>query len=422
MGRDPMSRTPRITARLRLTLLYLSLFVGLGAVLLALNYQLVANDLPTADKVVTVRLPAGPFPVGAGAIGVGTAGPTAPFDPPSVGQALKVTPADLEKFQAAVDESATESITQSVAEYRTRTLNDLVRKSGLALGITALVAAALGWWTAGRILRPLHVITATARKLTDDNLHERLNFVGPRDELRDLADTFDSMLDRLESSFAAERRLVANASHELRTPLAIQRTLLEVGLRDPSATESDLREMGEQVLTQTTRHERLVNRMLLLAQARNTPLELAEVDLSELVETATRAADRDDITIATNLDRTAAVRADPILIETLVANLVGNAVSHNLPGGWVTITVAAPPAGQVELIVENSGALLPADQVERLLEPFRRGARDRTGSSEGVGLGLALVATIAERHGWDLSVRARPEGGLTAAVAFTQPT
>lgn len=405
-----MMRPARITARLRLTLLFLGLFVGLGAVLLTLNYQLVASGLPKADEVVVQgtlnAAGGGPTPITVAGV------PSVPSEPSSVRPPASVTGYD--EIEAALTETAR----RSIGTFRKRTLADLVRKSALALGITAIVAVVLSWLAAGRVLRPLHTITATARRLNDDNLHERLQLSGPHDELRELADTFNGMLDRLEASFAAERRLIANASHELRTPVAIQRTLLEVALREPDASVSDLRRMGEQVLVQTDRHERLLRRMLLLSHAGNAELESDDIVPSELVDRALHGNHRDDLDISTRLDRTLVVRGDPQLTEVVVTNLVVNAITHNVPGGFVTVCVGSDRDGHVELVVENSGPKVAPDQVTLLLEPFRRGAQNRTGSTGSVGLGLALVTTIVHRHDWKLDIATRSQGGLRTTVTF----
>ncbi len=287
----------------------------------------------------------------------------------------------------------------------------------LALAGTILIAMALGYLAAGRALSPLRKVTDLAQRVTQERMDERIAMVGPEDELRELADTVDGMLDRLNNAFDGQKRFVANASHELRTPLTIIRAEVEVTLADPDATTRDLRHMGEAVLEAADRTEVLLNSLMVLARSqqalpRREPVDLAAAARAagDLVagEAATRA-------VAVRLDvEPAPLTGDPALIERLVANLVENAVRHNVMGGSVQVKVRP---GLVE--VENTGADIRPEDVRRLAEPFERLHRDTSGP--GAGLGLSIVRAVADAHGARLDLQARAGGGLVATVAFTAP-
>ena len=295
--------------------------------------------------------------------------------------------------------------------------------SVIALAITALASLALGWILAGRALRPLQVITAAARAVSASNLHERLALDGPNDELRELGDTFDALLERLESAFAAQRQFVANASHELRTPLTLERALLEVTLADPAASSDSLRAACERVLTIGAQQERMLAALLTLATAergieQREPLRLEGVTdaiLRERGEEITRRGLRLDAEL-----QDAPTSGDRNLIELLVANLLDNAIQHNTPDGWVAVATAVEPAGAV-LTVSNSGAVISADELERLLQPFRRRGADRIGHGDGHGLGLSIIDAIATAHGATLTLQPQPAGGLKIEVRFPDP-
>jgi signal transduction histidine kinase len=285
----------------------------------------------------------------------------------------------------------------------------------VAIGSIAVLAFGVCWWLTGRLLRPLHRITETARRLSLSTLHERIALTGPQDELKELADTFDAMLDRLEHAIASQRRFVANASHELRTPLAIQRTAIEVGLADPNPAK--LARIRGELLRNTQRSERLIEGLLVLAQGERGLDERAPVDLTtaidHVIEDHLPIAERAGITI-TAATHPVTVAGDEVMLIRLVANLVHNAIRHNHPGGHVLVELA-PDA---TLVVCNTGPHVPSDRVGELFEPFRRLHPDRTGSGEGAGLGLSIVAAIAHAHGGTVRATANPDGGLSITVSL----
>lgn len=312
-------------------------------------------------------------------------------------------------------ERIVDGVTEQAALERRQTLRAMVLFSLLSLGGVGLLAGLFGWLLAGRALAPLHDVTATARRVADLNLNERISMTGPDDEIKVLADTFDGMLERLDRAFDGQRRFVANASHELRTPLAINRTLIEVALDDPSAAEST-RRLGETLLAVNHRQERLIEGLLLLASSERRLETRVRVDLGDVVGRAVAAADHAGVTISTQLRPTPTL-GDPTLLERLAANLVDNAVRYNVPDGWVQVVVE-PRGGSAVLVVENSGPVVPPSEVDGLLEPFRRlsreGADTRTGG--GTGLGLSIVRSVTAAHGGRLLPSARPDGGLSITV------
>jgi len=299
-------------------------------------------------------------------------------------------------------------------------LADLRGQFALALAGTLLLAIVLGWAVAGRALRPLAEITATARRVSQDRLDERIALGGPHDELRELADTFDDMLDRLAAAFASQRRFVANASHELRTPMTVLRAEVDVALADPDASVTELRAMGETVREATIETEQLLESLLTLARSEAGVDQRVAVDLGAAVARAVdlrrdEAAERG---IALRVDAPAEaptlVDGDRRLLERLAANLVDNAVRHNVAGGWVRVALACDPDA-VRLVVENGGDPIPDASAARLVEPFQRLAR-RGDGPPGAGLGLSIVRAVAIAHGGGVDVRARPGGGLTVTV------
>jgi signal transduction histidine kinase len=286
--------------------------------------------------------------------------------------------------------------------------------------VAALLALAVGWWIAGRFLQPLRTITATARDISATNLHQRLALSGPEDEITELGQTLDGLFGRLETSFEAQRHFVANASHELRSPLTAQRTLLEVALADPDTNATTWRTTGEKVLKWNTQQERLIDALLTLASSeggmeQREPVDLANVAESVVLAVAEEAARRSiDLDVKLAPARTA---GDPRLVESLVANLVDNAVRHNVSGGWAQISTVANRGGAT-ISIRNTGAAIPSDEVERLFQPFQRLGDERVRHMDGHGLGLTIVRAIADAHGATLTARARPEGGLEIDVTF----
>jgi signal transduction histidine kinase len=283
----------------------------------------------------------------------------------------------------------------------------------------SMVSLALGWLVAGRALKPVHSMTVAARRISDQNLGERLGIVGPNDELKALADTFDGMLGRLQEAFESQRRFVANASHELKTPLTFERTTLEVALADPNATADSLREACERVLATTEQQERLIEALLTLARGqrgldRREPCDLADLT-AQAIRSEADAAKVGGIRLDVDL-QAAPTSGDTRLIERLVMNLLDNAIRYNSRGGWVEAHTAVE-SGEAVLRVSNSGPLVLPEQVDRLFEPFRRSSSDRT-SLEGVGLGLSIVAAIVAAHGASVQSVAQTQGGLEIVVRF----
>src|SRR4051812_28728526 len=369
-----------MSVRLRLTLMYAGVLVVCGALLLAASYGLVARSIDNP--------PAAPPP---------TLSPEA---------------------QGPVTNESQLQIRQQVgAEIKSGTLADLRLNYLLALTAMALGAVALGWLLAGRALRPLHAIASTARGVGRDSLDRRVALDGPADELKDLADTIDTMLGRLDDAFANQQRFVANASHELRTPLAVIRAEVDVTLADPDATADELRETAERVRSATERSERLIESLLTLSRSEAEAAARPElIDLAAAAELAIEHVEPElrahGLELRTDLGH-ATAKGDRRLLERLVANLVENAVRHNVSGGWVAISTRLGGA-HAGLVVENSGPMVPGDRVGDLLEPFQRLSRHAPGS--GAGLGLSIVRSVTDAHGGKLDVAARPDGGLRVEV------
>jgi signal transduction histidine kinase len=375
------SLLPRPTLRLRLTLLYGALFLISGAALLAITYLFVLH----------------------------TAGA---FTRPAIGAELGLTP---QQAQALTQNAQAQFAQQDASQKQA-----LLFGSGIALGFMAVISMVLGWIVAGRILKPLRTITAAARRISATSLHERLAMGGPNDEIKELGDTFDALLARLESSFQSQLRFIANASHELRTPLARQRVLAQVALADPNATVESLRTAHERVLVSGAEEELLIEALLTLARGQTGLNRKEPVDLAAVAERVLLMRDseikRRNLELGSSL-ATASANGDPILIERLVANLVDNALRHNVVNGRLQVGTETRD-GKAVLSVANTGPVVPAMVVERLFEPFQRLGSDRTGPREGVGLGLSIVRAIADAHDAAVRIRPRPEGGLDIEVAF----
>jgi signal transduction histidine kinase len=401
---------PSLSVRLKLTLLYGGVFLLAGAGLLAVNYALVRSQLTLPFGVrIEGQQSRSPGVAAGGGFGllIVRAGPG------DGGDQFVVSAPSPEAVQGVRQEA--EALRR---ELQAATLHQLLTKSGIALGLMALVSVGLGWLVAGRVLRPLAAITAAARRLEGSTLHERINLQGPQDELKELADTFDQMLGRLDATFETQRRFVANASHELRTPLAIVRTEVDVALADPGAGPAELRAMAGRVLEANRRSERLIEGLLTLARSERQlraaePLDLA-LAAADAVSVTASEVERLGLRVSRVLGA-APVAGDRALLERLVANLVENAVRHNRPGGWVEVDTGR--AGPLAVIrVANSGPPIPPDQVATLFEPFRRLHPDRTGSHRGAGLGLSIVRSVATAHGGTATAKALPEGGLEVRV------
>ncbi|MFA1538635.1 sensor histidine kinase [Actinomadura monticuli] len=371
-GRGPVAELAalpgRMSVRLRLTLLYGLLFFVAGALLLFVMSFLMANILGNV-KVI----------------------------------GLGISDAESAELQR---------------QFVEQTMKQLVGRSLLALGGVGVITLVLGWFVADRALSPLQRVTTTARRLSESTLHERIALEGPDDEIKELADTFDAMLERLGQAFDSQRRFVANASHELRTPLAINRTLLEVALGDPEVSD-DLRTVGRTLLATNARHERLIEGLLLLARSEReltarTPVDMAEVAATVLEQSARREHDN-DVAVHPELTQGTAL-GDPVLLEHLVSNLVENAVKHNEEEGGELWLRTGMLDGYATVQVENTGPVVPAYEVERLFEPFRRLNADRVESSKGAGLGLSIVRSVVLAHRGAVYAAPRPGGGLIVTV------
>jgi signal transduction histidine kinase len=399
----PRIRAPRIdgpapTIRLRLTVLYGLVFLITGGVLLTIGYLLVRHNLDTRGNLrQELRR-----------LGLSGFGATQ-----SLGRSLVFAPGSPEA-----------SVADAVrAQLRAQTLDRLLVDYILALGAMTMVSVVAGWLLAGRALRPLRDITATARRVSGENLGERIGLTGPADELKQLADTFDGMLERLDGAFASQRHFVANASHELRTPLAIMRTEVDVALADPDASREELRAMGEAVRETVDRCERLIEGLLMLARSEAAAGREESVDLAALAAdciTDLRArAEEADVRVRDDL-APASTRGDPALLERMIANLIDNGIRHNEHGGSLDVATRTTGVGRVVLRVSNGGAVIPSSEAHKLTEPFRR--LDR--GVGGFGLGLSIVRSVVAAHGGRIEIRAPETGGLRVEVdlpALAQP-
>jgi signal transduction histidine kinase len=385
----------RPTVRLRLAAIYTGVFLVVGIALIAITYSLLSQQLNA-------------------------------FAPPW--SSPPGTPTVQTWFFIGQHAELKDQLNEVIAHQRAVTLHQLVVQAAIALALTTALAAAAGWFASARALRPLRSVTATAHRLSQRNLDERIALRGPRDEIKELADTFDEMLGRLAAAFDAQRRFIANASHELRTPLTRLRALIDVSLADPDADAAALRAMAERVRAAAEDQERLIDGLLTLAQGERglehaQPTDLAGLVTSTLPATASRHPGPHQPQILTELGP-AATWGDRDLLARLVANLIDNALSYNIAGGWVRIRTGYQD-GQAILQVTNTGPVLSAEVVPMLLEPFRRQAPDRTSTStrRGSGLGLSIVAAITDAHGGTLDLAAEEGGGLQVTVRLpVQPS
>ena len=384
-----------LSARSRLTLLYTSLFALGGAALVLVTYLLVAHALPisTPDR-----------PPLAVAKDMDRCMRTAELKGGSSAANAK------EKCAALY----ARGIQAGASSQRKTTLAHLLTYSLLSLAVVTVLAALAGWLVAGRILRPVHRLTVAARAASEQDLSQRIALQGPHDELRELADTFDTMLERLDHAFTSQRQFIANASHELRTPLTLMRTAIDVVLAKPNPTPAELTSMSMDVRQAVDHAERLIEALLVLAR-NDQPRALTDpLDLATVAEDALEGRAADGITTTTAFEQ-APVTGDPVLLERLVTNLLDNAERYNLAGGTVSVSTTTEDGTSLVRVV-NTGPVVPPDQVERLLLPFTR-LEDRT-RHEGFGLGLTLVSSIAAVHGGSVDAIARPAGGLDIRVRF----
>jgi hypothetical protein len=398
--------------RVRLTLLYSGLFLGSGIALLTVTYLLASRPVTGKFQVSgsgDTSAPGPGFLEGTGSAAGGT----------GRGAATVVSGGG---HSAAAGGASADQVHVDVHLVQSATLHQLLVYSGFVLIGMSVLTVGLGWLVAGRVLRPLRTMTAATRRITEDNLHQRLHLDGPNDELKDLGDTIDGLLERLEGAFEAQRRFVANASHEFRTPLATMRAALDVAEAKPDPAPPQTLVLAGRIRGQLDQLDLLLDSFLALARAQHdTTVDRTVIALADLVSDAlgqrdSAAADK-HLTVRRDDDPRALVQGDPTLLTRLVANLVDNAVRHNQPGGWIQVTTTADHAsGRARLVVETGGDVLDDEQVRHLVHPFRRLAADRTGSDNGSGLGLSIVDAIATAHGGTLRLLARPEGGLAVSV------
>ncbi|MEV0243895.1 HAMP domain-containing sensor histidine kinase [Streptomyces sp. NPDC050674] len=392
---DPRRPVPpfpwlRPTIRIRLTLLYGGMFLIAGILLLSIIYLLAAQALNVGSDL--------PFKIVEG----------------------KVTSDICNLPDQASPNEFNSAMNACVNEQRRHALDSLLSRSLLALLGLAVIAFAFGYAMAGRVLSPLGRITRTARAVAGSDLSRRIELDGPDDELKELADTFDDMLERLQRAFTAQQRFVGNASHELRTPLAINRTLLEVHLSDPQAPV-ELQQLGKTLLATNERSEQLVEGLLLLARSDNQIVERGPVDLAEVAEQAIDQVHGEAESKGVRIrgeQKPAVVQGNGVLLERIALNLLQNAVRYNVPeDGWVEVTTEVQH-GQAVLVVANTGPVVPAYEIDNLFEPFRRLRTERTGSDKGVGLGLSIVRSVARAHGGHIYAQPREGGGLVMRVTL----
>ncbi len=312
-----------------------------------------------------------------------------------------------------------ELLEQVEVEDPSRGIEDLFNFSLASLAVLTVIAALFGFWSSGRMLRPVSAITAAAKRISESNLSERISLSGPHDELKDLADTFDGMLERLEAAFHAQDDFISNASHELRTPLAVMKTELDVNLTDSSLTAEEQAASVAALQEAVDRSELVINRLLQLAGS-EVILDRLEADLSQLVEGEVElfsaAANERGIEVSTRL-AAAPVKGDPALLAQMIGNIVQNAIVHNDEDGWVEIATGSD-GDRTWLNVSNSGTHIAADEAERLFERFYRSTRTNTRAPRGVGLGLAIVRSIAQAHGGEVTASPRTEGGLEIRLSL----
>ena len=390
-------RPPAPTIRLRLTLVYGGLFTLSAAALLAITFVLVNHQYTGSFFISSGRQ---------GVVAVESSGTTSSLPAPKPGAAnVQTTFFGPRKVALAAAKGQSDAA-----------LHKLFVDSAFALAVMAVLSLWLGWVIAGRALRPVRTITDAARDISASNLHRRLALQGPDDELKRLGNTVDGLLARLETSFEAQRQFVANASHELRTPLTLERTLLELALSDPNASIDSYRHTCEQLLAVGEQQEQLIDALLTLSRSQRGIDSRQPVDLAAITATAVSAADNEGIRVDTAL-RPSRTSGNPRLVERLVANLVGNAIRHNVEGGTVSLSTETRD-GHAVLTVANTGPKIPASELERLFRPFQRLDATRTTGAGGFGLGLSIVQAIADAHDATITTTPLPDGGLHIEVSF----
>ncbi|MEU5871680.1 HAMP domain-containing sensor histidine kinase [Glycomyces sp. NPDC047369] len=376
-----------LTLRNRLTLVYGVLFILGGILLLLLTYSLVANTTPGAAGTIQGSYHEAP--------------------PPESDSVVY----NEEQFRILLTNDVWDAALEAISA-----------QGSLALGLVSIGTIALGWLIAGRMLRPLSRVTETAARIAEapaagQGLHERIHIEGPQDELRELAETFNRMLERLDHSFDGQRSFISNASHELRTPLTVTRALLEVAVNRKGAS-ADVQQLGETLLEVNARHERLIDGLLLLMRSDRELRERSYLDLADIAAHVAAQTPAEGVTVTADCAE-APARGEPVLLERMVQNLVENAVRYNLPeDGWVAVATRTEE-GRAIVEVSNSGPVVPAFEVPGLFTPFRRLGTERLATaSRGAGLGLSIVRAVAEAHGGEATATARADGGLVVTVAL----
>jgi signal transduction histidine kinase len=388
----------RRSARVRLTALYCGLFFPAGVVLVVITYVvIVLLERPSDQSVLRAIAHTQKTSAHAGSISGAALSPQSGGSSRTLGEMTVTLPGHV-------------------------VLDGREFLVGACIVLVAMIGTSvlLGWFAAGRVLRPLRIMTSTTRQISERNLHDRLALAGPDDELKDLGETIDGLLARLEMAFESQRRFVANASHELRTPLMLNQTLLQVALANPAITLDSLRAACQEVIDAGKDQAQLIDALLTLARSQRGLDQREPVDLRAVVDDAINVHAPSATTRALEVDVAlddAEVPGDVRLIYRLVSNLVDNAIRYNVTGGRLGVRLAAGPT-DATLTVTNTGSVVPPDQVSRLLEPFQRATADRTASPNGFGLGLSIVVDVAAAHGAVLDVRSRLGGGLTIAVSF----
>ena len=407
----PVRRLWPQKVRTRLTLIYAALFFAAGSALLGLTYGLVASSLSARPAAATTGLSSQELNF--------LNRECKPLGPAEKGNRPSPVPKSILTECKQAKEAYSAGTAAGLEAQRQSALSKLLSFSLVGLAVMTVASGGLGWFMSGRVLRPVRVITETARRASEQHLGERLALTGARDELMELADTFDGMLERLDAAFATQRRFVANASHELRTPLTVMRTAIDVTLAKPSPTARQLTDMAVRVRRSIDRADAMVEALLTLAVSDQGKLSTEFSDLATWTEDAIDAAapeiERLDLRVDALLDP-AETTGDPQLLERMIWNLVDNAVRHNEPGGWIRLRTGSSDAA-VYLEIANSGPFIPDDAVPSLFEPFRR-MQARTGVRDGVGLGLSITRSVVTAHRATVTARSQPAGGLDISVVI----